>query len=237
MYNAFIKAIPQLYQYCKFHPLPNTSHASSLLSTRTRSCVVSCRRLSRLLPPCSSDSLGVLLVGHVGEGSLRGIDSRDLTALTSKTLLAVLIDERVAEDEEQDKLQAVRDEERADTQLVLGRLVGLVEERASDVSCGGQCLIRRIKQRIDGRGEGRRWRNRLSANLNCPVSLHHFLGILTSSFTSTACLWPRHENPGLPKQAPNQIIPLTWDALATKGMWTSKCWDSERRKEGKNKIK
>jgi hypothetical protein len=104
------------YLGCTTNFVPNPGillNPRSVLSTHFRSYVISRRLSSRsLLPPCTSHSLGVLLVGDVGKSSLRGVES-NVTTLTSKSLLTVFIDERVTENEEQNKLQTVRDEERA----------------------------------------------------------------------------------------------------------------------------
>lgn len=84
--------------------------------------------------------VGILLVGEITKGRLilseaRGgisIDASSLQSFTLVLLALVLVDERVAEDKEEAKLNDVADQQRANTQSILGCLVGVVEEGAGD---------------------------------------------------------------------------------------------------------
>lgn len=86
------------------------------------------------------DSLGVLLVSHVGEGGLLRIHL-DGAALAQTLLLLVLVDEHETEHDEEQQLKNVGDEETADAETVLWRLVGLVEEGAGDVADAGAFML------------------------------------------------------------------------------------------------
>jgi hypothetical protein len=81
-------------------------------------------------------SLGVLAVGQVHERQVTVIlwlsTSRALSLLT--LLLLVLPDETESKDDKDTELEAVGNEDGSDTELVLGCLLGLVEEGRGDVT-------------------------------------------------------------------------------------------------------